>query len=347
MNLPGQNSRAIFLWLLLMAVVQPTMADPIGDNHLLVSSWNSGFPQIREYTTSGTLVQTFSVPKNPGANLLRDIALDGLGRIQAYDGTFTPLLTTVTPGSGSGNATFQSHTISGWSTISHDYYGGIAVDIARNAVYASDMVTGSGGEANGIVRFDLTTFSASRFLSGPQYGSGDYTTVTLGKDGLLYTMYPGLSAGNYKVDVIDPANFTILRTVNLPDSGNDYTGIAVDADGNIYAADEEARLGGSNHILVRFNPQGIETKRSMGLPLPVHDLSISDDGRLVTMLNQGDIYITTTTLDSFSSFNSGIGSAGSAYVIWTVPEPNSASLLIIALMFGSFVWCLSSRAASK
>ena len=126
---------------------------------------------LREYTPTGTLVQTFSVPFAPGGDsYIRGIATDTSGNVQIYNGTFSPYLTTLDPTTSS----FTNHTISGWSTINDIYFGGLVVN--GNFAYATDMSTAGSGGPNGIVRFDLTNFSATRFASGTANGSGDYTS---------------------------------------------------------------------------------------------------------------------------------------------------------------------------
>ena len=77
-----QNLLPFFLVLLLTVAAQTAIADPVSFNDLLVSTRINAVPQIREYTPSGALVQTFSVPKNPGANDFRGIAMDALGRFK-------------------------------------------------------------------------------------------------------------------------------------------------------------------------------------------------------------------------------------------------------------------------
>jgi len=156
---------------------------------------------LREYTPTGTLVQTFSVPIAPGGDAYaRAIATDVAGNVQIYNGTFSPYLTTLDP---TGSGSFSNHTFSGWSTINDIYFGGLVVN--GNYAYATDMATDNpGGAPNGIVRFDLTTFAATRFASGPANGSGDYTTVGLGLNGLLYAPWPGGSPVGDHIDVINP-----------------------------------------------------------------------------------------------------------------------------------------------
>ena len=145
---------------------------------------------IREYTRSGLLVQTFTVPTSGDpSGYARDIATDASGRIHVWNGTFSPVLTTMTPGLAPGTATSVNHSLTGWSTVNATYFGGIAV--SGNYVYATDMFTFSGGEPNGIVRFDLTTFEAIRFGQGTQNSRGENIDLNIGLNGLLYALYPG------------------------------------------------------------------------------------------------------------------------------------------------------------
>ena len=117
---------------------------------------------LREYTPTGTLVQTFSVPIAPGGDAYsRGIATDASGNVQIYNGTFSPYLTTLNP---TGSGSFSNHTFSGWSTVNDIYFGGVAVN--GNYAYATDMSTFGGGSPNGIVRFDLTNFSATTVRLG-------------------------------------------------------------------------------------------------------------------------------------------------------------------------------------
>ena len=133
-------------------------------------------------------MQTFTVPVAPGGDsYARGIGTDVNGNVQIYNGTFSPYLTTLNP---AGAGSFTNHTFAGWSTVNDLHFGGLAVN--GNFAYATDMVTDNpGGSPNGIVRFDLTTFAATRFASGPANGSGDYTTVSQGLNGLLYAPWPG------------------------------------------------------------------------------------------------------------------------------------------------------------
>jgi len=309
--------------------VSPTIsAAPVLPGDILVSTTASlGSGTIREYTPGGILVQTFTVSAAPGGDTYpRDIAVDSFGRINIWNGTFDPFLTTLTPGVMPSAASSVNNTFAGWSTVNATYFGGIAV--GTNYAYVTDMATfgGGGDEANGVVRFDLATFQAIRFAEGTPNGHGDYIDLNLGQDGLLYAIYPGGSPAGNMLDVIDPLTMSLIRTVNL---NMDLGAIAVDRDGNIYATSPF-----DGHI-IRFNAAGTVTGSLVTGASGLRDLDLSEDGRLLTFSTDGKAFLSDTTLTSQTSFN--IGSAQTFYGAF-VPVPEPRSLALALLGFGMLLF---------
>jgi hypothetical protein len=80
-------------------------ASPIAPGHVLVSANNylGGF--IQEYSPSGSLVQSISVPypggARPATETVRDMSVTGEGRVAVFNGTFSPYLSIYDPGNGS------------------------------------------------------------------------------------------------------------------------------------------------------------------------------------------------------------------------------------------------------
>jgi hypothetical protein len=328
-----QRLRTLFTAALAMCAYA-AQAAPIDSHSILVSHiTGNGRGEIIEFSRTGTVLQSFLVPSGTGNAIntdLRALEMDKYGRLQIFNGTFSPYLTTLTPQSAPGAATFQHHTIAGWSVVGNTSYGAVAIDGARNQIYVNDMATASPGGATGIIRFDSNTYSATRVKSG------EYTKVTFGLDGLLYASYPATMSGNNKLDVIDPTSYSVLRTVTLPEDGlTTYTGFAVDSQGNIYAA--EGREWGNG--VSKFNAQGTLIKhRAVNVSAPwLHDLALSPDGTLVTLSHFGDVAVTTTDLNSFTIFRSSlIGTSDHSFValaVATIPEPSTLWLLVC----GSFV----------
>ena len=247
---------------------------------------------LREYTPTGTLVQTFLVPIAPGGDAYsRGIATDVSGNVQIYNGTFSPNLTTLKP---SGAGSFSNHTFSGWSTINDTYFGGVVVN--GKYAYATDMATvNTGGSPNGIVRFDLTNFSATRFASGPANGSGDYTTVGLGLNGKLYAPWPGGSPVGDNIDVINPVTMT-KTTITLPFLFQ-VSGITADSAGNIYAV---GALG-DGHIYKLDSNGNVLAEISTGFT-GLTGLQISNSGQLLTASNGGEVILTNTSFSQSELF---------------------------------------------
>ena len=282
---------------------------------------------LREFTPTGTLVQTFTVPTAPGGDAyIRGIATDATGNVQIYNGTFSPFLTTLDP---TGSGTFTNHTFSGWSTVNDIYFGGVAVN--GNYAYATDMDT-SGGAPNGIVRFDLTNFSATRFASGPANGSGDYTTVSLGLNGKLYAPWPGGSPVGDNIDVINPVTMT-KTTINLPFLFQ-LSGVTADQAGNIFAV---GALGDGRIYKLDSNGN-VLASISTGFT-GLTGLEVSNSGQLLTASNGGEVILTNTSFSQLSSFS--VGSQITTFDAFVtpstaVPEPTSLTLMAIGLGVAAF-----------
>ncbi len=296
------------------------VASPIQPQNLLVSDLDSGV--LTEYSRQGTVIQKFNTPDfADGFHDLRDIIEGTDGRIHMFNGTFTPQMTTLNPVTNK----FSNMTVPEWSTVNNGTYGGIGV-LGHN-VYATDMFTYNGGEAGGIIRFDLTKGSATRF------GTTDYTDLTIGLDGLLYA-YSG------QVDVYNPYSMQLLRTVNLP--RYDVRGIAVNQNGTIFAADW---YGG----VTKFDSLGqqigasLVLNTSLGWNASLTDIDVNSNGDLVIGSRFGRVFLTDSALTSWNSFdiNGEFGpTVHVAFAVTPVPEPSTYLLLAVGLV-------LIARKASK
>ena len=232
--------------------------------------------------------------------------------------------------------TYTNSTLAGWSMDNVGGYGEIGT--IGKYVFAGDMATANAGSPNGIIRFDTSTSTAVRFMSGT-----DYSNVTVGANGLVYGI--NNSGIQTEFDVFNPNTMDKVETIlaSGPVKYADLRGIAVDANGNIFAAEYSGtvyELNGSGAVVKSFNT-GFSDLTS---------IAIDNQGDLVVGDRFGDVILTTTALTSATSFN--IGASLEVYVNFTspltsasVPEPSSVVLIGTAGFLGLGFWtCRRGRA---
>src|SRR3954464_6253905 len=111
-------------------------SQPLDPNNILVSIED----QVREYTPSGTLVQTIQFDYGgrpyygccPGGENLRGIVVDQYGWIDSFNGKFYPLMSRYLPTSGA----FTTMGFPEWSASNSVNLGTIAA--IQNFVFAAD-----------------------------------------------------------------------------------------------------------------------------------------------------------------------------------------------------------------
>lgn len=286
------------------------LAAPINKNNLLVTSFDNG--TLTEYTRSGQAVQSFQLPDfSGGFHDLRGVTQGTDGLLHMYNGTFTPRLSTLDARTGQ---VVSNLSLAGWSTVNNISYGGIARN--GSSVFATDMMTYGGGEASGIVAFDLQSGQARRFANGREY-----TDLSMGKDGLLY------ATNGYSIDVYDPHNSNWLRSVQLQGYA-DVRGISVDQRGQIFTADW-------NGWLSKFSTSGqLLGHTYVGNNLT--DIDLGQNGELVAGSRFGDVFLTDSNFSQVTSFHAGNNSWGPtlhvAFAAAPVPEPETWALFGIGLL---------------
>ena len=268
---------------------------------------------VTEYTLSGNIVQTFSVPLSPSATeSTRDIAVDSNGGIQVYNGTFDPILSTINTETGAvSNTTFL-----GWSTVNNTTYGGIAT--FEDKTFVTDMRTfGDGGadQAKGIIAFDNT--GATRFATdiGP-------IDLNIGLDGLLYALWPGGSPSGRGLSVYEPNNLAEIRDIDLTIAtgfGGARRGIAVNALGDLFVATLSGEVFHLSSSGALVNSATFDCGR---FKCRFSDIDIAPDGALLLSSPDGFVLSTNEALasPSFLISNAGFGTRFTAFV----PEPTSS-----------------------
>jgi len=276
------------------------------------SPQTGGAAQLLEYTLSGQLVRQQDLPvfETGGA---RDLVTDAQGNVRVFNGTFAPRLTTY----DSHTAGFVADDVqfSGWSTASAPTLGGIAA--YRNYLYATDMKTQDDARSErGIVRYNLATQTFERFHSE----HGDIIDLNVGLDGLLYTLGPADTPIGTVVRQYDPVTMELLKTISLPAN---HRAIAVDANGDIFAANPDIRHYAVNNV--------INVATLVGQPLSdrglgeLGDLDLDSDGRLLAAFTNGQILVTDRDFTAVTTFltRASDGMNFAAFVSPTRPIPSA------------------------
>jgi len=313
----------VLLTSFLVVGLEVVQAAPLTPGNILIDDTLpfGGDNRVREFTPSGDLVQTFLFPSRGGSESPRDLAVDRNGNVEIYNGTFSPVLTTLQPATGD---VIKNTSFAGWSTAAITHYGGTAA--FGDFVFVTDTFT-FGGEPNGIIRFNLNDFSGVRFASGT-----DYIQLAIGENGLLYGQSPATSPGGLQLDVFDPTTLAFLRRINLGlDPRLDLGSIAVDTAGNIFA------VGSQDPRIFEFDANGNLLRAVVSPVQQFNDIDIDANGRIVAVVPPSIfsgmlILLTDQSLSTFSTFGVGGGPFSFATFVelppgLAVPEPGTFWLL--------------------
>jgi hypothetical protein len=282
---------------------------------VLVSTNN----QVREYTPTGTLVQTIPVPWPNGirdvTERTRDLTITPSGKVAVFNGTFTPYLSLYDP----VNNSWQHINYSGWAIGNNGRFAGLTC--YGPYVFVSDAAT-QNDTARGVIRFDTRDGTALQMST--TFGSRN---VNVGIDGLLYVIGDN-GDPTHTVQVFDPATLTLLRTVTLtPDSSNPND-IVANAAGHMFAT--------GNNGITEYDADGHQI-RFVNMNADTRDIDIAANGRIVIGTRLNGVFSTTEALSSFTSFPA----LEDPYVAFPffVPEPT----MIICLSAGAILLCRSRR----
>lgn len=286
-----------FLLAAFCVAMLPTFASAgaLQQGNIIVSNSPFGVQSVYEYSTAGTRLQTFDF--SPAADG-RDLILDRDGRVQIYNGTFSPSLTSLDPVTNARS----SRTFGEWSTVNNLTYGGIGA--FGRYVFATDMNTSSAG-ASGVVRFDLDGGPTVRFATNTEP-----LDLSVGLDGLLYTLSRGnaFNGGGNQVDVYNPTTLAYVRSVTLP---GEHRGIAVDARSHIFTAQRDS-VSRINHYSPAGQSVGFLDDPGIG---GLADIDLNRDGGIVVASHGGSLIVTTTALTSATTFQTR-SSNGYNFAAW-------------------------------
>lgn len=245
---------------------------------------------LMEYSQQGALVHSQKIPQSPTATEYqeaRGLTVDPSGDVHIVDGSYSAFLDTYSPGQ---TPAWSYQTAPGWALGGNISYGEAAA--YKNYVFASSMGSAN-GSPYGIIRFNTACGAPTLFATG----TSAYQ-VTLGLDGNLYELvgkgyepYPNPTINEYNPDTLALVRSFHLSTAFM----SDIRSIAVDASGNVYAADWSAGV-------TKYDPNGTPLKSLGNFGQNLMNVAIDDDGQIAIGGRLGGVYLTNESLDSLQSF---------------------------------------------
>ncbi len=274
---------------LFVAGTTSAIAAPLTEGNLVFQSRGT----IYEYTQSGQVVQTFSIPAPVpdwrSTEYARDIVVLNRSYILVYNGTFDPYLSILDINTN----TWTHRKDPGLWTINNSSYGGIAAN--EDYAFLSDM----GPDYNnpeGVVRFDLDSMASVEI----EVGEG-VIDVNLGLDGKLYALFPGGSPGGRYVKVYNPEKLTHIGDVSLADifGHTAHRAIAVNEIGEMFIADWD---GDIQKIDQAGNVTAQTSICGLGYSCSLYDVDVAEDGTVISSSRSGDVFIMDSDLQNIRYF---------------------------------------------
>ncbi len=265
---------------------------------------------LLEYTVQGEIVQSIPVPGSAGTGVtINDVVMDRHGNARFITRTGNDArLTTYDP----VFETFTDTPIPDWNLTGPGYLA-----VFDDFVFANDHL--GGGSQSGILRIDLSDMSFTRF------GSGEPRSVSVGQNGLLYSV-----AGS-TISLYDPVTLGLVSTVSLPISP---AAVAANEAGHVFAI--STGLGGLYH----FDPAGVQVDSlgSTTVPFP-DDIAQSADGRLLTVSDfSSKIKLTEPNFDSSTSLDTIDHPAGGAFGAFVNPVAQTVLQPVTSGQIRGTVW---------
>jgi hypothetical protein len=283
MSMNSLRSSAFVLALVFSLVCARTLshAQPLTPGNLVVGIEN----MLMEYTPTGTKLQELEIPLgDPPTEHARAVAVLPNGMLAIYNGTFSPVLSIYDP----HDQSWTHHAgPTGWSCIHNDSYGDVAGD--SRYIYANDMKTFMKEEC-GLIRFDASAgYTPLRFGD-----SAAYLGLCIGYDGLIY----GIAHNPWAIHVYDPITLQRQRELLHNAQETSIRGLCVNALGQLFTVDD---WDGT----IRRYDRDANLQKSLILAEDPTDIDLTADGRIIVGDRFGNVFLTTESLDSFSTFNAG------------------------------------------
>jgi hypothetical protein len=253
---------------------------------------------LSEYTPNGTLVQSMTVAypgggARPITESARGVAVGSSGLASVFNGSAAPYLSTLDPTTGT-----WTHTALTGDSVDN-VAGEGQVGQYQQYVFAPNV----GSTTAGLVRIDTVANSVTSLSTAAAYNN-----VTVGLDGLVYAT----EAAAPVVDIFDPTTLAALGSVTV---GGTPRGVAVDANGHIFVADDSGVINEFAHAggqIGSINPNAGS----------LTSITVAANGEVVAGTSSGNVVVTDETGSAFAVFPTN-SSSSEAYVAFVSPQTPS------------------------
>lgn len=296
-----KNVLSLLAVIILITFLSPVSAATFTPGNLLVTENND----LMEYTITGQLIQTLSVPHpDTTRHDATDVVIDRYGRAHVLN---------IAPFSSSYISTYDPIDNS-W--IHNNVTAGLGnVSDGDLSLFGDYLITKN--EAISILNFSRETL----FVPGRSVGE-----ISFGQDGFLYALDSGSPRPGVRrldPDVTD-LPLEVVHTLELRDPLGfrlDARGIAVQENGDIYAADWDGSIYKYDQFGSLEDVLGTTTSNLL-------DIDLSSTGLLAVGSRFGNVVITDTEFSTFSIFSAGSDLTYVGFVSTPIPIPSGLWLFM-------------------
>lgn len=269
---------------------------------------------IFEYTRSGLLVQSLTVPFYPEANegtYNLGMTIDHLGNLHVFDG---PTHCGVSDYNADTN-TWTTTSLPGFGVNAYAGEGGIGS-------WGDYAFLPNNGPTASLIRYNTVDHSSVHFGLADE----DPLDVTVAPDGLVYCLENTHIPGGDSIRVYDPTSLTLVRTISLHGTSQEVRYMSVRQDGNIVLTDLYNPM-----FLVDPNGQLLSAK-DWSVHMQICDMDQASDGWLAITNGQGHVYLYDGNVNPMFDFEATGNNAFAHLTFVPVPEPMTVVPLLLGVL---------------
>lgn len=305
-----------------LCLVGSAHAAGFAPGNILVSEsvFSTGPQKVSEYTRTGTLVRSITIPTLSGQDIFdnpRGMVVDKYGNLHVFNGSETIGISNYNPVTNTWTSTMMPDI----SIIPNATFGKIAT--------FGDFVYLPKHGSSGIVRYNVVTNTSTTFGGL----ADDPIDFSIGADGLLYALEGSGDPSGDSIQILDPTTMAVTRSISLNPIAFSMDGglvrdISVRSDGKMWLS----QLNGPSY-LIDSNGNLLGTYATAHSDY-VQDADMASDGAYAQFNENGRVYLFDQNLNYIRDFDgapNGSDNTFGTFVPSSVPEPATASILLLSL----------------